>query len=249
MDIIDKDHSKLEKQIEKLYRANYDSLVVYVSCSVQGSMAVEDIVQDTFCEALAKAEILENHPNQKGWLVETAKNKIKEMHRRAQYRETENIEDCEDEVPVIMREYDMVEAQMVMENALDSHERWLLRQYYIWGYSVKELAATEHLSESNFKVRMYRIKKKVMDYINETDTTHTAQGKRERARKRQKERQKERQCNGNNETGNRAEHRAEDETGKKTRQEAGNESGKARTDSNGEKTSPVVYIGSFEGGV
>ena len=77
-----------EKELEKLYRKEYEALMRYALVQVKSKELAQDLVQDTFHELMNKRTKLADHPNQGGWLMETLKNKIKTYKRtRARYLE------------------------------------------------------------------------------------------------------------------------------------------------------------------
>lgn len=67
--------------IKQLYQDNFLKLMVYVSTSLKNTSRAQDIVQDTFHEAIHHIDILMQHPNPGGWLRMTAKYKVREEQR------------------------------------------------------------------------------------------------------------------------------------------------------------------------
>lgn len=61
---------------DELYNSEFTQIEKYVRRMLYDSNAVEDIVQETFFEVYRKREELMKHPNIKGWLRVTAKNKV-----------------------------------------------------------------------------------------------------------------------------------------------------------------------------
>ena len=49
--------------IKQLYQDNFLKLMVYVSTSLKNTSRAQDIVQDTFHEAIHHIDILMQHPN------------------------------------------------------------------------------------------------------------------------------------------------------------------------------------------
>lgn len=149
----------------ELYEKHYKTVLRYVRSSLRNNnqMLIEDIVQDTFFEALHKINEVIRF-NAVGWLVETARNKMCSYHRRASSRET-YLEDCvEADLGRTEKQFCMTEWNMILDKALDEHERRLLEMYYVEGYSGKEIAEAENITVDNLKVRMHRLKKKLIDY-------------------------------------------------------------------------------------
>ena len=168
---MDNTKEKAIKFVEELYKENYNKMLNMVrKDSLCGSMA-EDIVQDAFTEAVRKAETLYTHENPGGWLMETAKNKTMNVHRRVQQRKLKETEDILMEIKGYEADYGLVELLWVMDQVLNEHEMMLLHMFYYGGYSVKELAKREGITEVNFKVRMLRIRNKVKQALKEKKRT------------------------------------------------------------------------------
>ena len=158
---MDKTKDKAIKFVEELYKENYNKMLNMVrKDTLCGSMA-EDIVQDAFTEAVRKADVVYNHENPGGWLMETAKRKAMGVHRKVQIRSIRETEDILLEIKGYEADYGLIELHMVMDEALNEHELMLLHMYYFCGYSARELAEMEGITEGNFKVRMLRIRNKV----------------------------------------------------------------------------------------
>lgn len=166
----DHDQTMLDEEGGKLfidlYKNNYDTLLGFIANSqdCRNAMTAEDIVHDTFCEAIYKMNTLKEHPNPGGWLMETAKYKLLAEKRRACSRDV-GYEDCELEPSKADKKYEEAELDILMEGELDEHEIKLLQLYYNYGYTAKEIAMMENITDGNFKVRMCRLKKKLLKNV------------------------------------------------------------------------------------
>ncbi len=158
-------NDKAMKLIEELYRENYSKMLNMVRKDTLCAAMAEDIVQDAFTEAVRNAKKLYEHENPGGWLMETAKRKTMGVHRRVQRRSIMETEDILLELKGYEADYGLVEMHMVMDEVLNDHEMMLLHMYYYGGYSARELAGMEGITEGNFKVRMLRIRNKVKQAI------------------------------------------------------------------------------------
>ena len=158
---MDNTKDKALKFVEELYKENYNKVLNMVRKDTLCGFMAEDIVQDAFTEAVRKAEIVYTHENPGGWLMETAKYKTMSVHRRVQKRALMETEDILMEIKGYEADYGLVELHMVMDEVLNEHELMLLHMFYYAGYSVRELAKMEGITEGNFKVRMLRIRNKV----------------------------------------------------------------------------------------
>lgn len=154
-------NDEAKKLIDELYKENYKKILNMVRKNTMCATVAEDIVQDTFLEALRNAQKVSEHENPGGWLMETAKRKTMAMHRRMQGRTIQETEEVELELKGIEAEYGVVELHMIMDSVLNTHEKTLLHMFYFCGYSARELAAMEGITEGNFKVRLLRIRNKL----------------------------------------------------------------------------------------
>lgn len=68
--------------LEQLYHDYYGKLTIYAAASLRNQSRAQDMVQDTFHEALCHMQTLMEHPNPGGWLMVTLKNKLREEERR-----------------------------------------------------------------------------------------------------------------------------------------------------------------------
>lgn len=67
--------------LEDLYRTYFEKLRTYASCALESPDLAEEVVQDTFHEAVQHIDKLMTHPNPGGWLKLTVKNKIAHARR------------------------------------------------------------------------------------------------------------------------------------------------------------------------
>lgn len=61
--------------------------------------------------------------------------------------------------------YEMKELDIVMSEAFDENEREHFLKYYLRGYSVRELADKEGVTENSMRVKLYRLKEKLRRLI------------------------------------------------------------------------------------
>lgn len=154
-----------DRIITELYEEHYKTVLRFVQSSLDyhNHMLTEDIVQETYFEALHKINEVIKY-NAVGWLVETARNKLRSHKKRASSSEL-YLEDCmEADLARSEKQFDMTEWNLILDEALDEHERRLLEMYYVEGYSGKELAEAENITVKNLKVKIHRLKKKLIDY-------------------------------------------------------------------------------------
>lgn len=153
---------------EDLYVSEYENIKNYVRRMVTDSNGIEDIVQETFIEAYRKANYLRTHPNLPGWLRLTAKNKVmkwEEKQRKYNLDFNFMLENSDLNKSSGVDEFQMAEAYSTVCKILSKEELALLRDYYEYGYTSKELAKRLGISETCFKVRILRMKQKIKNSL------------------------------------------------------------------------------------
>lgn len=154
-------NEEAEKFIAGLYRKHYRNMMTMVSRDVLCASVAEDIVQDTFAEAMLNAEKLLAHENPGGWLMETAKRKMFSARRKLLKRNAREGAELEYDITSMEADYGLVEMSFLMDQILTLHEKTLFYMYYYGGYSAKELADMENITEGTFKVKMFRLRRKL----------------------------------------------------------------------------------------
>ena len=155
------DEGRGKEFIAELFQQYYKKLMVFVSKNPMFYTMAEDIVQDTFFEAVRNCEKLMKHENPGGWLMETAKFKMRDLRRKMNTRSFYETGEVELELESLENQYGIVEINMILDSALNIHEKTLFHMFYLEGYSVRELSEMEGITEVNFRVRMLRIRAKV----------------------------------------------------------------------------------------
>lgn len=151
--------------IGELYMQHYRNMMVMVSRDALCASMAEDIVQETFTEAMHNAEKLMTHENPGGWLMETAKWKMLSAKRNfLRHNQKEGVE-LEYDIIRMEADYGLVEMSFLMDQILTLHEKTLFYMYYYGGYSAREIADMENISEGTFKVRMHRLRKKLQKHL------------------------------------------------------------------------------------
>lgn len=149
-------------EIDRLYVEYKPKLMQFVMATIENKDVAEDIVHDTFYEALRKYDVFKEHPNQIGWLYKAAGYKIKEYLRKMQMRNAVCAEsDVIDEVLDYESGYNEAESQLILYETLTQDELLRFRRYYIWGESAEEIAKKENITENNMRVRLTRLRQKI----------------------------------------------------------------------------------------
>ncbi len=149
--------------IRNLYETTSVRLMKYIMHLCNDRHLSEDVLQETYFEALLRKSTLIKHENVTGWLYKTASYKLMNARRR---REMQNVS-----INALLGDnrepkgYDVsfinCECWMTLEATLSKSERQLVWLHYIHGYTWKEISLTEGISEGALRTQMFRIKKKL----------------------------------------------------------------------------------------
>lgn len=152
---------------EELYEKEYEGIFHYIGRMIRNDQtAVEDLTQEVFFVAYQKWEIVRVHPNPSGFLMVVAKNKLKKWYEKQSRTFVDDADTMERIVQsnVGRQETDafhLVDFYSSVENTLSNRDLNILRYYYEYGYTSAELSKWLGISESCFKVRVLRMKKKL----------------------------------------------------------------------------------------
>ena len=123
-------------------------------------LVAEDIVHDAFCEAIKKVDNLVEHINPGGWLMQVTKYKIMSASRLS--CNSEVFYNDEYHIPHTEEQYNLTELLMMIDETFNDKEKRLFDMFYFEGYSIREIAQKESITEGNVKIRMMRLRKKLV---------------------------------------------------------------------------------------
>ncbi len=150
----------LQGDFEGFYRHTIASVRQYLSSRVADTHEVEDLVQETYAEALEQWDMLREHPNPCGWLLLTAKHISRRYYRRV-YTRTEKL--YEDSIAVEDPAYDIVVMEDLLHSLYRRDSEKLARAYFLGGSTITELARDMHLSNKSVSNKLYRIRRRLQD--------------------------------------------------------------------------------------
>lgn len=154
---------KREQNFQKLYADTYDGLIQYISHLCRYKDLAEDILQETYYEALLQYDDLLKHENIKGWLYQTASYKMFNYTRK--YSRESGSLDSVGEMGSCERIYGELEWKVALTKLIGEVDVEIFWAHYVLGYSGKEIAAVLGISETCLRVRMHRIKKKIRENL------------------------------------------------------------------------------------
>lgn len=165
---------KAEEFIEKLYRAEYGKLLCYASSRVGSTSRAQDLVQDTFHDAICKIEMLQQHPKPEAWLMMTLKNKVFTCQReKLRYiKRFSSFEELESTLPAggaelweAPDEAAYNRAMQSIRSALTEDEFYLFKRLILDEASHLETAAELNITVWASQQRLSRIKKKLLKHF------------------------------------------------------------------------------------
>lgn len=154
-----------QREIARLYAEHREKLRIFVKASVESSSVAEDVVHDVFVEALRRYDVLKEHPNQLGWLYVTARHKVQEYMRKSYHSKTVDMDESIAEMGERDKGFLETEWNQTITDLLTPDELQRFRRYFLWGYTVEELAIKEGISINNMRVRLNRLKNKLLREI------------------------------------------------------------------------------------
>ena len=143
----------------EMYAETYEGLMQYVSRRCKLGDVAEDIIQETYYEALLQYDDLQGHVNLRGWLYRTASNKMNNYIRKYG-RESTSLEGVEEKGKCDVRYWE-VEWKAALAKILNEEDTEIFWAYIVLGYSGREMANRLGIKESCFRCRIHRIKKQI----------------------------------------------------------------------------------------
>lgn len=154
------------QEFDEMYRKNYLEIYKFIRHRVADSELAQDVLQETFYIAYKKWEHVRTLSNPTGWLINTAKNKIRELNKKLRKLECE-VELEINEYTVIEDGYGKSELDIVILKNLSEEEKQRFYRYFVCGYAISEMARLEAVSENNMSVRISRLRDKIAKIISQ----------------------------------------------------------------------------------
>ncbi len=137
------------QEFDELYRKNKPEIYKFIRCRVPDREMARDVMQETFLVAYKKWDTVRGLSNPTGFLINIAKNKIKEMNKTLKKLE------CEVELDIV-----------ILKNLTEEEKRRFIR-YFVYGCSISKMAKIEKISENNMSVRISRLRDKIAEIMSE----------------------------------------------------------------------------------
>ena len=139
------------QEFDEMYRRTQAEIYKFIRYRVADKELAKDVLQETYYVAYKKWDILCEHSNPMGWLINTAKNKIRELNKSLKKIECEVDLDA-DEYTFTEDGYGKSELDLIITKGLTEEEKNRFYKYFLHGYSISELAQLEKISENNMSL-------------------------------------------------------------------------------------------------
>lgn len=157
--------ASIEAEANRLVETYADTILRVSYTYLHSTQDAEDICQDVLLKALHRAERFESAEHERAWIIRVAINAAKDLLRRQSGRATVALDDIAELVaPARATEHELeARSESVLERvmALPLEYREAIYLHYYEGYSIKQIAAIVHASESAVATRLSRGRSKL----------------------------------------------------------------------------------------
>lgn len=150
---------------EEIYNTTFIGLRKFVVYRCTNPALVDDILQEVYIEVFKHIDQLREHENIVGWVYKTADNKTKKLNEV--YNKYYNHKTELEEWNLTYEENGLAEIIQTNEyqSILSEDEFLLLMMKYKEGFSHQEIAKIKNITESNSKMKLSRIIRKLKNGI------------------------------------------------------------------------------------
>lgn len=155
----------IEAEANRLVATYADTILRVSYTYLHNTQDAEDICQEVLLKALNRAERFESAEHERAWIIRVAINAAKDLLRRQTGRDTVALDEIgEPAAPPRATEHELeARAEGILERvmALPLEYREAIYLHYYEGYSIKQIAAIVHASESAVATRLSRGRSKL----------------------------------------------------------------------------------------
>ena len=151
------------------YEQHHANMYRYAIKKLHNSEIAEDCIQETFRIATEKVEVLANHRNIGGWLMQTLKNQIALFFRSEAQKKKLYAKIAEKDGSYLTYIDNWVSEAVIygMKDKLladlSEKEQLLYNLFYERKLKIKEIAQRENTTEAAVKMRLMRLRNKIYD--------------------------------------------------------------------------------------
>ena len=155
----------IEAEANRLVETYADTILRVSYTYLRSTQDAEDICQDVLLKALGRAGSFDSAEHERAWIIRVAINAAKDLLRRQTGRDTVALDEiAEPAAPPRATEHELAaRAEGILERvmALPLEYREAIYLHYYEGYSIKQIAAIVHASESAVATRLSRGRSKL----------------------------------------------------------------------------------------
>lgn len=173
-----KTQSEFQRKFNDLWNEYHEFIENFCTYRLQSMPdIIEDCIQDVFLDLYKALEKEDEIKYPKAWLTVVANNKIKDLYTR-RAKETENtvslnmifemntLNEEPYSVDIGISDEEILRQKENILNTLTEDELYILNLRITEEKSFTEIAEILNISEGNARIRFFRIKKNIIDYIN-----------------------------------------------------------------------------------
>ena len=155
----------IEAEANRLVATYADTILRVSYTYLHNTQDAEDVCQEVLLKALGRTESFESAEHERAWIIRVAINAAKDLLRRQIGRDTVALDEIgEPAAPPRATEHELeARAEGVLERvmALPLEYREAIYLHYYEGYSIKQISAIVHASESAVATRLSRGRSKL----------------------------------------------------------------------------------------
>ncbi len=155
----------IEAEANRLVATYADTILRVSYTYLHNTQDAEDICQEVLLKALGRTKGFESAEHERAWIIRVAINAAKDLLRRQTGRDTVALDEiAEPTAPRWATEHELeARAEGILERvmALPLEYREAIYLHYYEGYSIKQIAAIVHASESAVATRLSRGRSKL----------------------------------------------------------------------------------------
>ena len=153
----------MQGEIEKVYLLHYRELYRFIMRLCQDPDITEDIIQNTFLEAIKSIEVYKGKSTVKTWLFSIAKHELYRHLRKTKVQV--NLEEQLEEAVVEEDVSDKILADKIVETIkkLNPPQNEIMRLRLLYGLSFKEIGLRVGKTENYCRVNFFRIKEQLRE--------------------------------------------------------------------------------------
>jgi RNA polymerase sigma-70 factor (ECF subfamily) len=151
-----------QAEVEALFRAHAQELGRYLVAMVRDRTLAEDLLQDTFCDALRAQEQLGGVENDRAWLYGIARHRALRALRRSRRFQRAIVRLAGSRQPAEQTDEALVALLDLLERELSPDVRALVLLRYVHGFHAAELAEMTGLSPDAVRQRLARARARLI---------------------------------------------------------------------------------------